>query len=90
MVSLSLQGIIHGETSPYSLICELFMKYVLHEEDVDSRIKLDKEDMIDVSTEINIAAPSHLANVFLWPFLIVSRLLLKQFSTEYWFLVDTC
>ncbi|XP_064608406.1 transient receptor potential cation channel subfamily M member 8-like [Liolophura sinensis] len=49
-------GIIHGETSPYSLICELFMKYVLHEEDVDSRIKLDKEDMIDFFSQFSVEA----------------------------------
>ena len=43
-----LQDALHGLTTPYSTLCEAFMKSVFDEQDVDSKTELDQTDMIQV------------------------------------------
>lgn len=48
---------LHGLTTPYSTLCEAFMKSVFDEQDVDSKTELDQTDMIQFFAQFAASAP---------------------------------
>ncbi|XP_052825070.1 transient receptor potential cation channel subfamily M member 2 [Octopus bimaculoides] len=79
---------LHGLTSPYSTMCEAFMKSVFDEHDVDSKTELDQTDMIQFYAQFatsthcprssaSLSSPSRSTSQTMLPMLSGSRTSLR-------------
>ncbi|KAL5012942.1 hypothetical protein ScPMuIL_011493 [Solemya velum] len=79
---------LHGLTTPYSTLCEAFLRTVFDDQEVTSRAELDQADMIQffaqfgthnvsTKTSFSVGSPTRSASQSLQPFLSGSRTSLR-------------